>query len=321
MTKSLAPEWRDEFVLSRDVRARGRISELLREVRTGILVPVTRGAFRYSAAVTADPDAASDDAYLAKIRAIHLLARTPPIFSSFAAAAVWQLPMVGGWPDRVTTSSVRARGGRSNSTVARSYVGERPDVQIVDGLRVTTLARTVADVARHADFGPAVALADSALHGQRAVGRYRSRQPIGLDAITDELTALGAVPGAALARGVCAFANGASGSAGESISRVGFHVLGLPMPLLQTPFRDALGLIGYVDFWWPHLRLIGEFDGQGKYLRDEYTAGKSAAQVVMEEKRREDRLRALDTSVTRWGWDVAQSLPHLRDHLAAAGLR
>jgi hypothetical protein len=98
-------------------------------------------------------------------------------------------------------------------------------------------------------------------------------------------------------------------------------VLGLPVPILQQAFYDAAGLIGYVDFWWPEFGLIGEFDGNGKYLRDELLDGRTTSEIIMEEKRRENRLRALGPRVTRWGWDTAVSLPTLAQHLAEAGLR
>jgi hypothetical protein len=98
------------------------------------------------------------------------------------------------------------------------------------------------------------------------------------------------------------------------------RLLGLPIPQLQVPFSDTFGFIGYVDFFWPQYGLIGEFDGKGKYLRDEYTNGKTTAEVILAEKKREDRLRALGPRVTRWGWNTALSLPALRTHLASAGL-
>jgi hypothetical protein len=116
------------------------------------------------------------------------------------------------------------------------------------------------------------------------------------------------------------FANGASGSPGESLSRVAIHLLGLPAPQLQVPFSDRQGLIGIVDFWWPEVGLIGEFDGNGKYLRTEFANGRTVNQIVMDEKERENRLRQLGPRIARWGWGTARSLPQLRAHLAANGL-
>jgi hypothetical protein len=321
MTLTLGAGWRDQFVLSRNCRRLGRQAELAAAVRSGELVRVIRGVYRHADAVVVDSSAAGDDAFLARVRATQLLAAEPVTFCGFAAAAVWQLPIIGAWPDRVSVSSPRAAGGRSNASVSRSYLGHPVPTDDRDGLRVTTLARTVVDVARIGTFGQAVAMADSALHGQGASSRLRARTPTAHEALRAESDALGPVAGAFLCRGVLRFADGASGSAGESVSRVGFHLLGLPAPLLQVPFYDSSGLIGIVDFWWPDLGLIGGFDGVAKYVRDEFTRGRPAAQVEMEEKAREDRLRALGARVVRWGWDVATSLPRLRSHLTAAGLR
>jgi very-short-patch-repair endonuclease len=66
-----------------------------------------------------------------------------------------------------------------------------------------------------------------------------------------------------------------------------------------------------VDFWWPSARVIGEFDGKGKYLREEYSGGRSIADIVIDEKLREDRLRALGATVVRWGWSEAASSARL----------
>jgi hypothetical protein len=99
------------------------------------------------------------------------------------------------------------------------------------------------------------------------------------------------------------------------------HLQGLPAPILQKEFRDGAGLIGYVDFWWPEFELIGEFDGLGKYTRTEMLAGRSPAEVVIAEKVREDRLRALGPRVVRWGWESAISPPRLAEVLRRAGLR
>jgi hypothetical protein len=131
----------------------------------------------------------------------------------------------------------------------------------------------------------------------------------------------GARVGSARLRRVLELADGASGSPGESVSRVAMHLEGLPKPVLQQPFRDRRGLIGVVDFWWPQFNLIGEFDGRGKYTRDDMLNGMSPAEAVLAEKAREDRLRALGPGVVRWDWPYAISPPRLARKLRDAGLR
>ena len=95
----------------------------------------------------------------------------------------------------------------------------------------------------------------------------------------------------------------------------------MPAPVLQEAFYDERGKIGVVDFWWPDCKLVGEFDGRGKYLRDEYLSGRSTADAVLAEKAREDRLRALGLTIVRWDWATALDLALLEAKLRGAGLR
>jgi hypothetical protein len=80
----------------------------------------------------------------------------------------------------------------------------------------------------------------------------------------------------------------------ETLSRVRLTSLGLPEPRLQVPLHDADGLIGYVDMLWEEWGVVGEADGALKY---------GTGQVLFDEKRREDRIRALGYIVVRWTWD------------------
>ena len=77
----------------------------------------------------------------------------------------------------------------------------------------------------------------------------------------------------------------------ETVSRLVLVGQGLPEPQLQVPIYDEDGLIGYVDMYWDDLAVIGEADGAVKYVDRE---------VLIAEKRREDRLRARGFGVVRW---------------------
>jgi hypothetical protein len=111
-----------------------------------------------------------------------------------------------------------------------------------------------------------------------------------------------------------------SESPGESISRVQFHLLGFPPPELQVPFYDEQGLIGYADFYWPELDLVGEFDGDVKYLGETYRRGRLPEEVVKAEKDREDRMRRVVRAFDRWDWEVALDQRRLALRLRPHGL-
>ena len=94
-------------------------------------------------------------------------------------------------------------------------------------------------------------------------------------------------------RDVLKLASPLSESAGESITHLAMHDLGLPAPVQQQAFRDQAGLIGRVDFWFPDHGVVVEFDGLVKYRDASHRSGRSAEEVVIDEKLREDRLRAV----------------------------
>jgi hypothetical protein len=244
-----------------------------------------------------------------------------PVFSNHSAAALWRLAWIGDWPEQAHTVEPIAAGGRSNAMFLR-HTGGVPDDRVeIDGLDVTTLSRTVVDLARTESFGRAVTLADSALrrtlHPIDSVPRtYLAR--VDLEA---ELDRVPMRHGSAKARRVIEFADGAADRPGESMSRVSMRVAGLPQPQLQVELVGASGRVWTVDFWWPFANLIGEFDGKSKYTEAEFLRGRTPQQAVYDEKLREDDLRAAGYSVRRWPWKVAVSPALLRDLLVGAGLR
>ena len=73
-----------------------------------------------------------------------------------------------------------------------------------------------------------------------------------------------------------------------------------PKPEPQFEIVDG-AFAAWVDFGWPEFRTIGEYDGKIKYS-ELVPDGKTAADVLFEEKIREDRLRALGWQVVRWIW-------------------
>lgn len=126
------------------------------------------------------------------------------------------------------------------------------DIEVTDGIEVTTLERTTVDVATNGDFAQALVAFDRALamKGDRSV-------------MTAILDAHPRRPGMSIARRALSFADAASESIGESWSRAQLIAAGFPLPRLQHTFQTSNGETR-ADFDCD-ARLIGEFDGLQKY--------------------------------------------------------
>lgn len=229
------------------------------------------------------------------------------VFALESAAAVWGLPRVESWPGsvRVLATAGRPRG----SAGVRHLVGAEVEPVARNGLLVTPVARTVADLAWKESLATAVAAADHALRH-------------GLCTRSDLRAAADAVPrrvrGRPAATLVVELADPDSMSVGESLSRVQMFLLGIRRPRLQVAHEDDQGLIGLVDFDWDGV--VGEFDGKLKYRVPPGAGPEEAAEIVWREKKREDRLR-VRSRVARWTWDVALDAARLAGVLAAQGVK
>ncbi|WP_162942805.1 hypothetical protein [Cryobacterium soli] len=300
------------LVLASDAARVGLQHELRREFNHQTLVRLRRGVYVLAAEWEA---LGADERYLRRIHAHAAMAEQPVVYSHVSAAALWGLPIVGAWPAEIHVSVAAAAGGRSRHGVVRHTQDHDLDVTVHDGLRVTSVAATAVTLARVLRFGQAVAVMDKAIHEPRDGQSLTTRAEL-----DRALAQLGRIPGRTAARRVLEFASPLSGSPGESISRAGIFMLGFLLPELQVPHWDRDGLIGFTDFFWRGVGSVGEFDGLGKYLREEFTGGRSTADVVIAEKIREDRLRALGFGVIRWDWPVARDLSALGDLLARNGI-
>jgi hypothetical protein len=232
-----------------------------------------------------------------------------------SAACVWGVPLLGVHT-LVHACTGDGRGGRSRAGVRRHHADASSlEFEERSGLLVTSRLRTVLDLAAFDSFEQGVVAFDHVLKSDPARG---------LPALTkDDLAAGLAVFGAAAARRIQAaleFADPAAGSPGESLSRALMHLGGFKPPRLQSEIRDARGFAGYLDFEWPEDRIAGEFDGMVKYQKAEFLKGRTAAQVVVDEKHREDRIRATGRRVIRWTWSDLASSGRFAAFLEAAGV-
>ena len=214
------------------------------------------------------------------------------VVSHVSAAIFHGLDVWNADLSRVHITRNRARGGGRSSAVRAVHTSPYTDEEVAtfDGVRVTGLARTVADCARSLPFETAVCIADFAA---------RSRELTAEDVLA-ALDSCPNHPGNRMARRVAEFMDGRSESIGESRARVLLHQLGYS-PQLQVQIVDDRGFVGRVDFDLPDLETVVEFDGKVKYGRY-VPEGKSAADLLWDEKRREDRIRATGLQVVRIAW-------------------
>lgn len=288
-------------------------NELTKRVKSGGLVRVRQGVY-------VDGPAWQNlkpwEQYRLRVQAAAETFEKPTVFARHSAASVWGLPTVG-LQHPVQALTLKNDGGRSRAGVSRHFAGPAGlEAVSREGLLVTGRIRTVLDLAAFTPFTEAVVPMDHVLRPDR-VRR--------LPAVTKAELEAGIGPNYSSAAGrriraVVEFADPASGSAGESWSRALIHLAGFEAPVLQQEIYDAAGLVGYSDFYWKQSRVVGEFDGEEKYVKPEYLGGRTVSQTVVAEKNRENRIRATGLSVVRWDWAdlVAGKLEQM---LAAAGVR
>jgi hypothetical protein len=306
------PTWRDRFTLTASALTSAERNALARAADAGRLLRVSRGAYVDASSRLTQ---SRDRAYRDLVHARHLISPSALVFSHASAAVLWRLPRIGVWPGSAHVLSARPSGRSGRQFV--QHLGPAVDsTDSIDGVTVTSLARTLIDLARTESVSDALVAMDAGLAG---VVLGRRLFTVSREQCAEELARVGSGRGVRSARFAIEFADAESESPGETLSRLSIARAGLTAPVLQQRFVDAEGRI-FTDFWWPEWGVAGEFDGVGKYLREEWTDGRSAAEVVIDEKRREDRLRRQVSTVVRWGWDVAGSASRLGRLLREAGV-
>ena len=185
-----------------------------------------------------------------------------------------------------------------------------------DGVLVTSLARTVVDLAATADLHAAISAIDHVLH----IDRFgRPRTGLTRDELWTAYEQAMPLPGFARAKSRIAF--GAAGARPRRIDEPGVDGPDRDAPA-STAARLSLRVRG-VRRRLPSRRAdaIGEVDGKQKYLDAASRGGRTAEQVVYDEKIREDELRARSRAFGRWPMAVGMRSDLLRPRLIALGVR
>ena len=263
--------------------------ELARARRSGELARIRRGAY-----VDGHLPPAVTDRHRLLVQATLAGLRRDAVVSHESAAVLHGLPT---WGLRLGRVHVTRRPPASSDVTRtlRCHVARLGDgeVTVVDGVPVTDPARTALDLARCLPFEVAVVLLDDVL----------ARRSVGPGTLRERREGMLGIRGSRRAARAVSFADDRSESVGESRSRVLLHRLGLPPSALQHRIHSADGLLlSRADFAWEAERLLGEFDGRAKYGRL-LRPGQEPGDVVFEEKRREDAMRAEDWGMVRWTWD------------------
>jgi very-short-patch-repair endonuclease len=265
-------------------------ARIRRLVRQRILIPVGRGVYTCASAAGTAPDRPGQHAL--RVAAALAVCGPEAAGSHHHAAIVHGLDLLGRPPDAVAVTRppgiTASRTGRPGVHI-HSAALPAGQVMVRRGVRITSVARTVVDLARASSFRAGVVVGDSAL---------RTRQTSEPE-LRSVLAACSGWPGVQQARQVVAFADARAESVLESISRVAFRDQRLPDPDLQVWVGDG-AVVGRADFLWRQHRTIGEADGAVKYA----DPVKAMAQL-----RRDAELRAAGFEVVHFTWEEITRVP------------
>ncbi|MGO4689795.1 type IV toxin-antitoxin system AbiEi family antitoxin domain-containing protein [Glaciibacter sp. 2TAF33] len=266
----------------------------------------------------------AEERYRLFVRANALLGRRPAVVSHLSAAVLHGLPTIGGWPKTLHTIDNDATGGSNARFTTRHRNVVPPDIVHITGLPVTSLARTLVDVASSSSFLIAVTMIDHALRVELERVAHDGSGTVGAAALTKddlhtELVAVHPRFGARQAAHAIEFANPLAANPGETMGRVRMFQLGFEVPELQVHF-SIKGKDYWVDYFWRRIRKVGEFDGDVKYTRGMVLGDRDPSEIVVSEKRREDILRQHVNSFDRWDWNTALSPRRFYEFLSEHGV-
>jgi hypothetical protein len=279
---------RNGLILGEAVRPYVTDRSLRRDIATGTLLRLRRGAYVEARRWA---ELSAQERHILRIQAVVAQSNRTIVICGRSAAALWGMPVKGGWSDDVDTLTTWDGGGRSDKGIRRTAAGASTARTVsIRNVRVTDLARTALDIARANTFTDAIGSLDWAISRSNA-------NAVTAEDLADDLRRLQPRVGGAHLQRLVAFASPLSDSFYESAARAAMHLLGFAPPELQATLSDGQGEI-IPDFMWRSARQVGEFDGKVKYTRNQYTKG-DPGEVAWKEKKREDRIRRLEFGVVR----------------------
>jgi putative AbiEi antitoxin of type IV toxin-antitoxin system len=249
------------------------------------------------------------------------------VLSHLSAAISYGLPAPLGELGRptLTIGGAPASTDRQDDLVVQVADLQPHEVRAWNGLRRTSVPRTVADCLRHLPAPTAVPMADTAIRSGVT----------SLPAIRETLARQSGWPYVMHGIAGAALVDPRRESWLESFSFVALHEEGIALPTPQVDVFDETGaFIGRVDGLWIDRATVAEADGRTKYdaepdeVVDADAADLAEAKIaamrraVIREKVREDRLRAAGLELVRWGThDIVHARPSVLRAIRAAWRR
>lgn len=239
--------------------------------------------------------------------ALHAEVLTTPeaVVSHRSAAMLHGLPVLGVPRLPEFRQNAGGRNASSPTRIRRSALDDGEPVRVGEAI-VVPVERTLVDLAASLPLREALIPLDAHL-----------RRGGSIDELLDLLHSI-RIRGKRRAELAILLADGTAENGGESLSRGTMLELGFPVPIVQM---DVPGSDLRTDFGWPRFNVRGELDGDQKYEDPRYTGGRTPAQIVLAEKRREALIRSLTGhEFARWSWPDALSVHPLRRELLRVGL-
>lgn len=256
-------------------------TEVRQQLDSGDLVRLRRGVYERRDLLELEPEAR----HRQQIRACAIQSDYP--VSHASAIALHRLPVVDCDLSEVHVTRLGlGRSGNRHRGTRQVHSGrlERSFCTVVDGIPVTTVARSIVDLARMAGRRTAVTAADAALYGNLCT----------VDELEDVLDAVAGRPGVRRAREWLDLCDGRSESPGETWTRLVLGDAGWDTSALQISIYNERGrFIGRADGGYPELGIFWEFDGKTKYGKL-LKPGENALDVILREKGRESDMVELN---------------------------
>lgn len=256
-------------------------------VRAGVLLRIRRGAYALSSSWSELSPWDQDDY---RIDAHAVGSQGNAVYSHASAARLHGFATWGvGSRVHVVTSADSGASHGADTVGHRAMLDENEKVRVrTRGGRdvlATSTVRTVLDCARAYGHEEAAVIGDSALHAGVTLGDLAA-----------SLESASIVRGSARATRLLGLLDGRAESAGETRTRFLLSRLGIEPPEIQYCIETPLGQYR-ADYAWPHIKLILEFDGRGKYY--DY---RPTAETLLLERRREIALMELGWRFIRLSW-------------------